>query len=185
MNLWHIGTSFLVLYVRIICLLFVDVNTFCILSLRFVLIFSMFPVTIAIRALSERVVFMSETEFRRLFARNLTYYINASGKTQSEVARALHLSKATMSSWCLGTRIPRMDKVDLLCSYFGIKRSDLMEDHTHSPAAADPLLPLSREEGELVRRYRSASDDTKSAVCAVLGVQRQENAELSDSRLEA
>ncbi len=54
-----------------------------------------------------------------------------------------------------------------------------------SPAAADPLLPLSREEGELVRRYRSASEDTKSAVCAVLGVRRQEELELSDSRLDA
>ena len=128
---------------------------------------------------------MSETEFRKLFARNLTYYINSSGKTQAEVAKALHLSKATMSSWCIGTRIPRMDKVDLLCGYFGIKRSDLMEDHSFAPAAADPLLPLSREESELVRKYRVASDDTKAAVCAVLGVKRQEEQRLSDSRLDA
>ncbi len=52
-----------------------------------------------------------------------------------------------------------------------------------TPAAADPLLPLSREEGDLVRKYRSASDDTKAAVCAVLGVKK--DAGLLDSRLEA
>ena len=128
---------------------------------------------------------MGENDFRKLFARNLTYYINSSGKSQSEVAKALHISKATMSSWCLGTRIPRMDKVDLLCNYFGIRRSDLMEDHSFIPTAADSLLPLSREEAALVRKYRLASDDTKSAVCAVLGVQRQVDAEFLDSKIDA
>lgn len=128
---------------------------------------------------------MSETEFRKLFARNLTYYVNSSGKTQAEVAKALHLSKATMSSWCIGTRIPRMDKVDMLCDYFGIRRSDLMEDHSFTPAATDPLYPLSREEEEIIRHYRKASDDTQNATCAVLGVQRQEEQPLLDSRIDA
>lgn len=128
---------------------------------------------------------MSETEFRKLFARNLTYYVNSSGKTQAEVAKALHLSKATMSSWCIGTRIPRMDKVDMLCDYFGIRRSDLMEDHSFAPAATDPLYPLSREEEEIIRHYRKASDDTQNATCAVLGVQRQEVQSLLDSRIDA
>lgn len=127
---------------------------------------------------------MSETEFRKLFARNLTYYVNSSGKTQAEVAKALHLSKATMSSWCIGTRIPRMDKVYMLCDYFGIRRSDLMEDHSFTPAATDPLYPLSREEEEIIRHYRKASDDTQNATCAVLGVQRQD-AELLDSKIDA
>ena len=127
---------------------------------------------------------MSETEFRKLFARNLTYYVNSSGKTQAEVAKALHLSKATMSSWCIGTRIPRMDKVDMLCDYFGIRRSDLMEDHSFTPAATDPLYPLAREEEEIIRHYRKASDDTQNATCAVLGVQRQD-AELLDSKIDA
>lgn len=133
----------------------------------------------------ERIKDMSETEFRKLFARNLTYYVNSSGKTQAEVAKALHLSKATMSSWCIGTRIPRMDKVDMLCDYFGIRRSDLMEDHSFMPAATDPLYPLSREEEEIIRHYRKASDDTQNATCAVLGVQRQEVQSLLDSRIDA
>lgn len=29
-----------------------------------------------------------------------------------------------------GTRVPRMDKVDLLASYFNVTRSDIMEEHT-------------------------------------------------------
>lgn len=44
---------------------------------------------------------------------------------------------------------------------------------------------LSDIEVELIDSYRSASDDTKAAVCAVLGVKRQEEQRLSDSRLDA
>ena len=73
---------------------------------------------------------MSEQDFYKLFARNLTYFMNLNGKTQSDISKDLGISKATVSSWVNGTRVPRMDKVDLLCDYFNIKRSDLMEDKT-------------------------------------------------------
>ena len=53
------------------------------------------------------------------------------------------------------------------------------------PAATDPLYPLSREEEEIIRHYRKASDDTQNATCAVLGVQRQEEQPLLDSRIDA
>ena len=35
-------------------------------------------------------------------------------KTQADIARDLKLNKATVSSWMNGTRIPRIDSVDLL-----------------------------------------------------------------------
>ena len=74
---------------------------------------------------------MSEQDFYKLFARNLTYFMNLNGKTQSDISKDLGISKATVSSWVNGTRVPRMDKVDLLCDYFNIKRSELMEDKTN------------------------------------------------------
>lgn len=74
---------------------------------------------------------MSEQEFYKLFAKNLTYFMNLNGKTQSDISKDLQISKATVSSWANGTRVPRMDNVDLLCEYFNIKRSDLMEDHSN------------------------------------------------------
>jgi len=69
-------------------------------------------------------------EFGNLFARNLNYFIDLNNKAQTDLSKDLKISKATVSTWCNGTRIPRMDKVDLLCGYFNIKRSDLIEDRT-------------------------------------------------------
>ena len=54
--------------------------------------------------------------------------MNLNHKTQSDLSKDLQLSKATVSSWCNATRIPRMDKVDTLCDYFNIRRSDLMDE---------------------------------------------------------
>ncbi|MCI5952582.1 MAG: helix-turn-helix transcriptional regulator [Anaerostipes sp.] len=75
---------------------------------------------------------MSEIEFIKIFTKNLNKYLELSGKTQAELSRDLNISKTTVSSWFNGKRIPRMDKIDMLCEYFGINRSDLMEDKTDS-----------------------------------------------------
>lgn len=71
---------------------------------------------------------MSEQDYAKLVAKNLRRIMYEHGKTQAEVAKDLNISKATLSSWMNGTRIPRMSKVDLLCHYFNVKRSDIMED---------------------------------------------------------
>lgn len=72
---------------------------------------------------------MSEQDYAKLVAKNLRRIMYEHGKTQAEVAKDLNISKATLSSWMNGTRIPRMNKVDLLCHYFNCKRADIMEDH--------------------------------------------------------
>lgn len=71
---------------------------------------------------------MTEMEYTKLVARNLKRIAYENGKTQADIARDLHISKATVSSWMTGTRLPRMDKIDLLCHYFNCKRSDIMEE---------------------------------------------------------
>lgn len=72
---------------------------------------------------------MSEQDYAKLVSKNLRRIMYEHGKTQAEVAKDLNISKATLSSWMNGTRIPRMNKVDLLCHYFNCKRADIMEDH--------------------------------------------------------
>lgn len=71
---------------------------------------------------------MSEQEFNILFAKNLNHYLQLNDKTQLDLANHLGVSTSAVSAWCRGAKIPRMDKVDAMCKYFGIRRSDLMED---------------------------------------------------------
>ena len=49
-------------------------------------------------------------------------------KTQSDLVNDLNFNKSAVSTWCNGTRLPRMDKVEILAQYFNINRSDLIEE---------------------------------------------------------
>lgn len=61
-----------------------------------------------------------------IFSRNLKFYVIRSGKTQSQIASHLGVSKGTFSDWCSGRTHPRMDRVQQIAEYFGISKSDLL-----------------------------------------------------------
>ena len=68
---------------------------------------------------------MSENEYRKIFSKNLRYYMN---KYNSDLINDLGLSSSTISNWCTGEKLPRMDKVQILADYFHINKSDLIEE---------------------------------------------------------
>ena len=67
-----------------------------------------------------------------MFSSNLRKYMSLNNKTQVDLINDLGFNKSAVSTWCNGTRLPRMDKVDALAKYFGIRRSDLIEDKSES-----------------------------------------------------
>lgn len=73
---------------------------------------------------------MSDSELRQEFAARLKYYMNIKGCKQSDIARDLGINMSTISSWCNGVMIPRMEKIKMLADYFNINMSDLLEDDT-------------------------------------------------------
>lgn len=72
---------------------------------------------------------MTTLEYGKIISKNLKKIAYDNQKTQADIARDLKLKQATVSSWMNGTRVPRMDKIDLLCHYFNCSRADIMEDH--------------------------------------------------------
>ena len=62
-----------------------------------------------------------------IFADNLNKYMQLTGKSRREICEALGFSYYTFSDWVNGKKYPRMDKVEMLANYFGIKKSDLIE----------------------------------------------------------
>lgn len=71
---------------------------------------------------------MNESAFNNSFAQNLKFYLKQANMTQADLAEYMDVSTASISNWCTGNKIPRMDKVDKLCELFDINRSDLIED---------------------------------------------------------
>lgn len=62
------------------------------------------------------------------FARNLQKQMALHQKSRRDVCKDLGFSYYTFSDWVSGKKYPRMDKVEMLANYFGILKSDLIED---------------------------------------------------------
>lgn len=65
---------------------------------------------------------------KRIFAKNLQRYMDANGKSRKDMCEALNISYYTFSDWVNGKKFPRIDKIEMLADYFGIEKSDLIED---------------------------------------------------------
>ena len=75
---------------------------------------------------------MSDLGNKEIFAKNLNYYMNKNKKDRNDIARDLDLPYTTITSWCKGEFYPRIDKIQLLANYFGIQKSDLVEEKASS-----------------------------------------------------
>lgn len=87
---------------------------------------------------------MSDIGNKEIFAQNLSYYIERSGKTQKEIAEVLNVATSTLNNWVTGKKYPRMDKVEMLANFFGILKSDLIEEQTKKPVKDDELSESQR-----------------------------------------
>lgn len=63
-----------------------------------------------------------------IFAKNLKGHIDKKGISQKELAEIVGVSAPTMNEWIKGKKFPRMNKVEILADYFGILKSDLIEE---------------------------------------------------------
>lgn len=82
---------------------------------------------------------------KNVFARNLQRIMDMNGKTRREVCRDLGFSYNTYSDWVTGRKYPRMDKVEMLAQYFGVAKSDFIEETFQPTAANDGLSDSKRE----------------------------------------
>ena len=107
-----------------------------------------------------------EREYNKVIARNLRRLAIEKDKTQQDIAKALNVSKATVSLWFNGKNIPRMDKIDALCQYLNVKRSDIMEGQGVEKA----VLVISEDDMNLINAFKQASDERKAIVKDILGL---------------
>ncbi len=81
---------------------------------------------------------MPEEIYKKIFSKNLNHYMEINQKSQTDIINDLGFNKSAVSTWCNGTRLPRMDKVEALAKYFGINRSDLIEEKDYAETSDEP-----------------------------------------------
>lgn len=63
------------------------------------------------------------------FAEMLKYYLTMNNKTQSDLVNDLGFDKSTVSNWCAGLRVPKVDVIIDIANYLHVNVGDLIEDN--------------------------------------------------------
>lgn len=74
-----------------------------------------------------------------VLAKNLKKYIQMTGKDRKEVAIALGVPYSTMTDWVNGNKYPRINNIEMMAEYFGVTKSDLIEDFEQKQKDNDTL----------------------------------------------
>lgn len=73
---------------------------------------------------------MSDLGSKEIMARNILYYMEQRGVTRQEVCDALGFKYTTFTDWVKCKTYPRIDKIEKMAAYFGVNKSDLVEERT-------------------------------------------------------
>lgn len=73
---------------------------------------------------------------KEIMSKNIRYYMSINNVTQTDVCNTLGFKMSTFSDWIHARTYPRIDKIEMLANYFGIEKSDLVEDKKKSTESA-------------------------------------------------
>ena len=92
---------------------------------------------------------------KQVMASNIKYYMDVNEITAKELSKALKTPYTTVLSWIKAEYYPRIDKIEMMSDYFGILKSDLIEDKQKQSSEER----LSERKKEFIRKVEGMSDD--------------------------
>ena len=110
---------------------------------------------------------MSSIGNKEIFARNLKFYLGQTGKTQKEIAEYLQVNPSSVNDWIKAKKYPRIDKIELLSIYFGILKSDLIEEKGMNKTLPQ-VQTLTEGETALLELFRQIPEDAQKMYLEVL-----------------
>ena len=71
---------------------------------------------------------MSDLGNKQIMALNIRRYMAENNVTSTDICGSLGIPMPTFSDWIHAKTYPRIDKIEMLANYFGISKSDLVEE---------------------------------------------------------
>lgn len=110
---------------------------------------------------------MYNEENKVIMARNIKRYMDSKGVTNQQLCDDLGFKYTTFMDWIKAVTYPRIGKIEAMANYFGIQKSDLIEDKTieEKPAIDDGLADNVRT---LVEFAKSVPEDKAAMILKVI-----------------
>lgn len=101
---------------------------------------------------------------KEIMSKNLKYYIERSGKDRRELAEIWGFPYSSVSEWVNGRKYPRIDKIEIMANYFGILKSDLIEEKPTNLSAGE----LSNARKDLMQIVQDCPEDKVDRLTAII-----------------
>ena len=107
---------------------------------------------------------------REFFKKELHWRMQDARISQTELANAVGVSKATVNCWLKGKAFPRIDTIQRIADVLGCKTDDLLSENLYVQTfITNPNKHLlNKDAEELIELWNNASDTAKQAALAVL-----------------
>lgn len=79
---------------------------------------------------------MSNLGNKKTMSKNLKKYLKLYNVSRMQLSESLGISYSTVSDWINGNAYPRIDKIEMMANYFGINKSDLVEEDYNNETSA-------------------------------------------------
>lgn len=66
---------------------------------------------------------------KEIMSKNIKYYLGRKHLNVKDFAKQLGFKYTTVLDWVNGNTYPRIDKIEKMAKYFGVNKSDLVEEH--------------------------------------------------------
>lgn len=106
---------------------------------------------------------------KEIFSINLKRLMEQKGISRQDLSKILGVSYFTISDWVNGKKYPRMDKVEKLATYFGILKSDLIEDKGMNETLPQ-VQKLTEGETMLLELFRKVPEDRQQMVLDMIRI---------------
>lgn len=105
-----------------------------------------------------------------IFSQNLQRYMDLHRKTRRDLSDALGISYYTVTDWVKGKKLARMDKIEMLADYFGIQKSDLIEEYQPDETKKEPAMydGLTENQRNLIEFAQNVPEDKAEMILKVI-----------------
>lgn len=107
---------------------------------------------------------MTDEEQKRIFSKNLRYYLNLNNMQQKELAQILGIRPSTITNWLKQTAMPQVSTIQKIADYFRIGKSDLVDEKLDSDSNLDARIISDIKTVNMVKMFYSLSVADREAI---------------------
>ena len=107
---------------------------------------------------------ITDEEQKRIFSKNLKYYLSLNNMQQKELAHILGIQPSTITNWLKQAAMPQVSTIQKIADYFRIGKSDLVDEKLDNDSDFDARIISDTRTVNMIKMFYSLSIADREAI---------------------